>query len=303
MTLRRFILLALVCSAAGAIADQGHEVRIEDINRLISENPSLPDLYYQRGINYAEIPRFDEARADFEKVLTLSPGFIPAERELAQMDADTGKLAEGIARLRKAIDGATADAAFHLPYCYAVLADLHLRERKDTEALAAAQKGIDMSTELNIDLYLFRAEAQRRLGKHDDRVRDLATAKEKVKSYLLVVMWVEALIDAGQTAEALPFIEKELEASRLKASWLIRRARLYLHERKQTQATADLEQALAEIETRLRPERPDLSLLCDRALIYALLGRKSEAATELAGAKAQGAVSWMTRNAESVLAK
>ena len=43
-------------------------------------------------------------------------------------------------------------------------------------ALAAAVKGIEASEEISIDLYLFRAEAQRRLGKHEDRVRDLAEA-------------------------------------------------------------------------------------------------------------------------------
>lgn len=300
---RHFVALLLACAAVRAVADPGHEIRIEDLNRQITENPNLPDLYYQRAINLREVPRLEEARADLEKAIALSPAFLPAERELAQMDATAGKITEGIARLQKAIAGAPADAAFHLPYCYAVLADLLLRENKDTDALAAAQKGIDISTDITIDLYLFRAEAQRRLGKHDDRVRDLAAAREKLKSYLLQVMWVEALIDAGRTAEALPVIERELETSRLKASWLIRRARARQHDQKTAEASTDLDQALAEIETRLRPERPDLSLLCDRALIHALQGKKEEAKAELAEAKSQGAVPWMTRNAEAALAK
>ncbi len=99
----------------------------------------------------------------------------------------------------------------------------------------------------------------------------------------------------------MPEIQKEIDSSRYKGSWLIRRARVYLHERKNTEAAADLSAALTEVESRIRPERPDLSLVCDRALIHALQGRREEAATALAEAKARGADHWMTRILEAVL--
>ncbi len=293
------VLLAAL--AMRLAADPGHEIRIEDLNKQITENPALPDLYFQRSINYREINRPADARADLEKCLTLQKSFLPADRELARLDELEGRREEGIERLETAIAAAPPDAAFHLPGCYSLLADLHLKGDRNEDALAAAAKGISHTRELTIDLYLLRAEAQRRLGKHDERVRDLAGATERLKSFVLRIAWIEALIDAGRSTEVLPEIQKELDTSRYKASWLIRRARVLLHDGRKPEATAGLAEALVEVESRLRPELPDLSLVCDRALIWALQGKRDEAAKELAEAKKRGADGWMTRVLEGVL--
>lgn len=301
MRFLRLQAFAFCCLTLPVSADPGHEIRIEDLNRQITENPAVADLYYQRAVNYREIARLADCRADFLKALELNPAFLPADRELARLDDQEGHRAEGIARLQKAIAAAQPEAAFHLPGAWSALADLLLKEKRNEEALEAAKKGIALTEELTIDLYLFRAEAQRRLGRHEERVKDLAGAVEKLKSFVLRIAWIEALIDAGHSAEVLPEIQKEIDSSRYKASWLIRRARVYVHDGRKTEAAADLEQALAEIETRIRPERPDLSLVCDRALIHALQGKRAEAAATLEDAKAKGADHWMTRILEAEL--
>lgn len=299
--LPRAALLAVMALSAGA--DPGHEIRIGDLNSQIAENPALPDLYFQRSVNYREVNRIAEARADLEKCLSLEKGFLPANRELARMDDQEGHRKEAIERLEKAIAAAPPEAAFHLPGCYSVLTELLLKSDRNEVALAAASKGISLTQELTIDLYLLRAEAQRRLGKYDDRVRDLAGATERLKSFVLRIAWLEALIDAGRSEEVLPEIQKEIDTSRYKASWLIRRARVLIHDGRKTEAAADLEAALVEVESRIRPELPDLSLVCDRAIIWALQGKRDEAARELAEAKKRGADQWMTRVLEAVLAK
>ena len=296
------LTFAFAVMALPSTADPGHEIRIGDLNKQIAENPTLPDLYFQRSVNYREVNRLADSRADLEKCLSLQKSFLPADRELARLDEHEGHRKEAIDRLEKAIAAAPPDAAFHLPGCYSVLADLLLKSDRKEDALNAASKGISLSQELTIDLYLLRAEAQRRLGKHDDRVRDLAGATEKLKSFVLRIAWIEALIDAGRSAEVLPEIQKEIETSRYKASWLIRRARVFLHDGKKAEAAADLDAALVEVESRIRPELPDLSLVCDRALIWALQGKRDEAAKALAEAKHRGADSWMTRVPEAVLA-
>jgi tetratricopeptide (TPR) repeat protein len=299
----RHQLLLLVVLAALAKADPGHEVRIEDLNKQILLNPAEPELYFQRGVNYREIPRSAEARADFEKALALQKDFIPAARELARLDEAEGRRAEAIKRLEQTIAGAPASAAFHIPACCEVLADFYLKSERNGDALAAAQKGISLGKDVSLELCLMRSEAQRRLEKHGDRVRDLAEAQQKLRSFVLRIAWIEALIDAGRTAEALPEINKEIEDSRYKSSWLIRRARALLHDEKKAEAAADLDAALAEIELRIRPENPDLSLLCDRALIHALQGKTGEARRELEDAKVRGAFPWNTRLVETVLVR
>lgn len=296
-------MTALAWPLLPCTADPGHEIRIEDINAQIAANPNLPDLYFQRAVNYRELSRMADARADWEKCLTLQSGFLPANRELARLDELENHRKEGIERLEKAMAAAPAEAAVHLPGCYSVLADMLLKSDRNEAALAAAQKGIALSPSMSLDFLLLRAEAQRRLGKHEDRVRDLATAMTGLKSFVLRIAWIEALIDAGRSKEALPEIQEEIDNSRYRSSWLIRRARVRLHDGNKEDAMADLQAALTEIEPRIRPEFPDLSLVCDRALIHALQGKREEAAKELAAAKTRGADGWMTRVLEAVLSE
>ena len=135
--LRPFAVIA-VLGGSLLCADPGHEVLIEDLNRQITENPALPDLYFQRAANYREINRLADARADLEKCLTLQAGFLPASRELARLDEMENHRKEGIERLQKAIAAAPESAAFHLPGCYSALADMFLKSDRNGEALAAA---------------------------------------------------------------------------------------------------------------------------------------------------------------------
>ena len=76
---------------------------------------------------------------------------------------------------------------------------------------------------------------------------------------------------------ALPVIETELADSRIKSSWLIRRARVQLGLGKKAEAERDLRDALKEIGGRLNPKVPDASLLLGKALAHELLGEKKDA--------------------------
>lgn len=277
-----------------ATANPGHEVTVAELNAQIAKTPDLPELYFQRAWNYREMQRPAEARADWEKTLSLNPGFLPASRELARMDALEGRMEEGIARLRQAMASAPADQAFHQPGCHSVLAELLLKQGKNDEALQEAQTGLDRSPDLLLDLCLLRSEAQRRLGKLDDRVRDLAAAMTKLRSFVVRSKWYDAMIDAGRGQEILPEIEQEIANTRYQASWLIRRARIRQGTGEQAGAASDLTAALEEINRRIRPENPDLSLLCDRGVIHALQGNHAAAAADLELVRQQGADFWMT---------
>lgn len=302
MRLRCAVLAAALALAAPALADPGHEIRIEDLNKLITANPAQAELYFQRAMEYREVPRLAEARADLEKVLSLKTGFLPAERELARLEETGGHLPEAISRLERALTAPAEDQAFHVPSCYETLTGLYLSAGRNEDALTAVEKVFALSPQdASLDDYLLRSEAQRRLGKHADRVRDLLAGQAKLKSALLRFSWIDALIDAGRTAEALPEIEKELPTYRYKSSWFIRRARVYLLDGKKAEAAADLDAALTELNRRILPENPEPSLICDRALIHALQGRFEEARKDLSEAKIRGAFEWATRTVEAAL--
>lgn len=295
-------LLLLTAAAAGrAWSDPGHEITVADLTAQIAKTPEIPELYFQRAWNYREMGKPVEALADFRKTLSLNPAFLPASRELARDEAANGKLAEGIDRLRQAIAAAPPSQKFHVPGCDSVLADLLLKNGKNQEALQAAEDGLHRSPDLLLDLCLLRAEAQRRLGRHDDRIRDLSQAMSKIRSFVLKEKWYDAMIEAGRGREILPEIEEELANTRYQASWLIRRARIRLLSGDRPGAETDLHTALDEIESRLRPQNPDLSLLCERGSVHALLGNRSAAQKDLESARAQGASQWMTLLLETLL--
>ncbi|MDB6070318.1 MAG: hypothetical protein JWL81_1489 [Verrucomicrobiales bacterium] len=277
-----------------AAANPGHEVTIAELTAQIVANPQLPELYFQRAWNYREIQKPAEARADWEKTLSLNPHFLPASRELARTDAAEGHVDEGIAKLRQAIAAAPPDQSFHVAGCYSVIAELLLKQNKNPEALAAVEAGLEAAQDVQMDLCLLRAEAQRRLGKMDERVRDLEAVMKKLKSYVVRSKWYDAMIDAGRGGEVLPAIEEEIANTRYHASWLIRRARVRLSEGNAGAAAPDLTAALAEIGPRLRPEFPDVSLLVDRGVAHALQGDHAAAAQDLALAREKGGDFWMT---------
>lgn len=298
------VALSLCSFFAGTSAswgNPGHEVTIAELNAQILQSPGLPELYFQRAWNYREIGKLGEARADWGKTLELNPGFLPASRELARADASQDGLDAGIARLRLAMASAPAEQAFHLPGCHSVLAELLLKEGRNEEALREAQTGLDCSPDLLLDLCLLKSEAQRRLGLFEDRVRDLSAAMLKLRSFVVKTKWYDAMIDAGRGAEILPEIDQEIANTRYQASWLIRRARIRLHAADPAGATDDSTTAWQEIETRLRPDRPDVSLVCDRGVISALRGNYAAAESDLGLARSRGADFWMTLALEAAL--
>ncbi len=297
--MRKPLALALLFLGPNLLsANPGHETTIAELNAQIAQLPNLPELYFQRAWNYREIGRPADARADWETALRLQPGFLPASRELARADADAGHPARALARLRQALASAPPDQAFHRPGCHSVLAELLLRQHQNEAALAEAEAGLAASPDLLLDLCLLRSEAQRRLGRLRQRVDDLAAASAKLPSFLVKTKWIDAMIDADRGREVLPEIEQELANTRYHAAWRIRRARIHL---RNGSPAPDLAAALQEIETRLRPENPDLSLICERGLIHSLQGNPTAAAADLALARRQGADFWMTLPLEALL--
>lgn len=49
------------------------EEALSEFNRVVGENPNLPDAYYYRGLAYLASGKTAEAKADFQKLLELDP--------------------------------------------------------------------------------------------------------------------------------------------------------------------------------------------------------------------------------------
>ena len=304
--LRCFCSILLACGPATGLlrADEGHEKIIATLTEQITGGSRDPALYFQRGWNYREMrqPPAGAARADFLKALELATDFLPAKRELARLDAEEGNLKEAVQRLREAVQSASGRPAAELAGCWSLLADYLLLLNRAGEARTAAETGLRTAGGLTLDLSLSLSEALRRLHLEDDRIRVLTVAAGAVRSAILEDALTDALIDARRGAEAGPRVERELAASRWKAAWLIRRARLSLVDGDRKAAEGDLQTALTEIAGRLadrQPVGPDV--FCDRGTARALLGETTAARQDLALALSQGAESWRLRVLESLL--
>jgi len=107
------------------------------------------------------------------------------------------------------------------------------------------------------------------------------------------------MIDAGQYRPALDRIEQHLNQLRWRSSWLLRRARA-LNGMK-ADFRSDAAAALSELNQRIRPEHPEPTLLLDRAMAFALLGKNSEASNDLILAKKKGIPAFACARVEAIL--
>jgi regulator of sirC expression with transglutaminase-like and TPR domain len=121
-----------------------------------------------------------------------------------------------------------------------------------------------------------------------ERIAGLDEGIKSTGSGVLENERIDALIDDHQFEAALAKIEKELDESRWKSTWLIRRAKVRLGTEKKAEAKMDLEAAIAEIQTRINLNSPDPSLLADRGTARELLGNREGARKDYEDARDKG---------------
>jgi len=109
----------------------------------------------------------------------------------------------------------------------------------------------------------------------------LKAAYEKIPNVVLEIEWIEAMIDAGQNAEALERVTNYTGRGRWRSAWLIRQARAELGLNRREAAKASLAAALAELEPRINPAKVDATLLADRAMAHLLRGDRDAAAKDM----------------------
>ena len=113
--------------------------------------------------------------------------------------------------------------------------------------------------------------------------------------------WIDSLLECHQYETALPIIEKELLESRLKSSWRLRRAKAYIGTGKINAAMKDLKMCLKELNQRIHPRNPDMTLIADRGLAHALLGNINTAKNDLTHLVQIGADKWITASLQKAI--
>ncbi len=270
-----------------AIAHEGPEHEIEELTGQMNKTGVTAELLSERAAEYRVLGRLPEATKDMERAAALAPRSVVVQRELARVLFLGGRAADAMATVARGLALKPEEPA-DIASLRMLRAEILLSQNENTKALEDCDAALKLHRQ-NPGWYLMRSEIQRRLKAHRERVAGLDEGIAETGAGVLGIERVEALLDDGQSAAALKIIEPELQDSRIKSSWLIRRARAFIGLGKIAEAGADLKLALEEIGARLNPKTPDAALLLDKAQAHQLLGDKKEALRAYEMARDRGA--------------
>lgn len=282
-------LAALLCCAAPfpAAAHTGPEHEIEELTARMKKHGESADLLTERAVEYRILGKLPEATKDLERAAVLDPGSLATHRELARVLFLGGKAGDAIASVARGLTIKTDEPA-DTASLRMLRAEILRSQNEHKKALEDCDAALRLHRQ-NPEWYLLRSDLQRRLKMPKERLAGLEEGIRETGAGVLEIERVEAWIDAGQFNAALTVIESGLADSRIKSSWLIRRARARLGLGKKAEAEEDLKAALAEIATRLNPRTPDIPLLLDKAAAHELLGEKKDALRAYEEARDKGA--------------
>jgi len=291
------LLLGITCASA-------HHNTLEMIRQFTEQIDAkgatvAPELYYRRATEYRVLRELDKAAADLDAAIAIAPEFVAAHEDLGRIQQLRGDHEKAIASLGRAIAAATTER--EKAASLAVRAEILASAGKPELALADCQLALDTYRRGAVDWFLLRSDLQQQLGIKEARLDGLKAGHSRTKSAVLYNAWVEALIEAADYGQARPIIEEKLAAARLKSSWLLRRAKLLQATAEMDAAKADLLQAIEELNSRINPDSPDVTLLVDRGIAWTMLGDRSAAKRDLALAKKAGADHWVTARLEKAL--
>ena len=258
--------IAAFLAATVAAAHEGPIHVVEALSHRMRIQGESVSLLLRRAAEYRILGKSNESINDLLRVVRMDPSHIGAKVELsriylARRDPDRARMWIG-----RAI--ATERPQAHL---FAVRGDVHAAQEEFLAALKDYDRAIQ-SGAADVEWYLKRSSVHERLGLTDERIQGLEEGFRRTLSVVIEGEWIDALIEGGQPQLALTKIEPRLERSRLKSSWMIRRALAKLALGLCWQAEADLERAIEEIHERLHPTRSAPDLVSDLALARRLFG-------------------------------
>jgi tetratricopeptide (TPR) repeat protein len=285
--MRASLALTFVVFAATVLAHEGPEHEIEELTERMKVNGETAELLTERAVEFRVLGKLAEATKDLERAAALDPTSLPTRRELARVLFLDGKADDALAEVARGLK-LDAEEPVDTASLRVLRAEILRSKNDNKKALEDCEAALHLHKQ-NPEWFLLRSDLQRRLKAHKERLAGLDEGIAATGAGVLEIERVEALIDAGQPDAALTVIARELAESRIKSSWLIRRARALLALGKKTAAEIDLKDALEEISGRLNPKTPDAPLLLDKALAHELLGEKKDALRGYEEARDKGA--------------
>jgi tetratricopeptide (TPR) repeat protein len=162
--------------ADAASSAERKDEAISDLSQSLALEPDNVERRRDRAFHLYFKQQYDQAIADFDKVLAVNPtGHLTIFRGFSYLAK--GDDTRGFADLTKGIELSPEDAWYRLQR-----GKEYAKRGKTDEALADANKAIALKSD-DIDSYLFRAELFTRQGKTGEAIADLTRASEIKPDY------------------------------------------------------------------------------------------------------------------------
>lgn len=273
---RAGVVLGLLM-AAMALAHESPEHEIEALSLKIEKSGATAELLARRATEWRALGKYENAAKDLERALAINSNSVSVVLEYADVELGRGNARKAQALVR---DGLARAADAEKPALHMMLAEV--AERTGSYETALRECEIAMKDgEPRLEWHLTCARLMCLSAKHSEAVAALKAAYEKTPNVVLEVEWIEAMIDAGEHEKALARIAKYAGRGRWRSAWLIRQARAELGLNRREAAHANLKMALTELDRRINADKPDATLLADRAMGRLLLGDRVAAAADM----------------------
>ena len=292
-----FLLLALPCPV---VAHDSPEHVIDLLSARMETIGERPDLLWRRATEHRALGNLNAAAADLQRAVKLRKDYQPALIDLSRVRLAQGRRRDAMKPIERALAFVTNETS-RAPIRM-MKAEILAAAGDHPGALRECDLALASSSSVELDWYLTRSQLQCQLGRFAEAAEGLRQGYERTGSAVLEVESIDAMIDAAQHDDAWGKVESALRETRWRSSWLIRRARIHLGRANISAAHQDFAEAIVEINRRLNPAHPEVSLLADRGLALALLGDRTSAKKDLLAARKAGADAAMLRRLENALA-
>lgn len=265
MNAPRLLVLLMALLTASLLAHHDVNAVILALDKKIETSPTA-DLHYQRALEHRALRNSSMAEADLRAALKIEPAHRGARTALILLLRTPEAMTLAESYLETSTDHKHRLEALYL------IAQIADRSNDPATALSKCAEIQESHPQHPSEIDLLHARLLLNARKPGEAATILKNAHQNHKSIVLRNAWIDAALSAGETKEVLPIIENEITSSRFRASWLIRRARANLTLDQPDKARTDLDSALLELNSRIQPDRPDLTLIADRGLALTLLG-------------------------------
>jgi len=247
----RYLAASVEFRQAWLAIQDGEEDQALALLQQISEEEHDALFLFERGALMARAGQHDDALQDLKAALTLEPDLFPAFEAMADVLVSVGRLDE----LEKLLKQNLVRVGFS-GYCWARLAELHVRRSEYEPALAAGLKALDEGF-MDQGLILLCAQLLERAERFDDAEALLKKLSGGGCGGGVHPMLAEFWLRRGQQLDkALESFKGALRQERDNPRWLLRIAQVYLARGWRKEASEQVERLLrlGDIPEQLRAE-------------------------------------------------